>query len=850
MKTDPICGMTVNEATALSAGRDGETFYFCSEHCRKKFLAQAPSKESNGGSCCGGKAKAQDDANNCCDRKGQHEQHSRAEHRHGAEEHSCCGGKADHAGHSHADAHDHSHHHHHGEAVTPSATAKYFCPMCPGVECDKPGACPKCGMALELNPAWKPATKTIYTCPMHPEIEQDHPGTCPKCGMALEAKTITPEVVEDDSELRDMTRRFWIGTALTLPVFIVAMAHLVPAWSHAEWVSGDVSRWGQFLLSTPVVLWAGWPFFVRGWRSLVNRSLNMFTLIALGVGAAYVFSAVAMLFPQAFPPATSHTGKPAIYFEAAAVITVLVLLGQMLELRARSKTGSAIRALLNLAPKTARVIQGQEEFDVPLDSVRVGTRLRVRPGEKIPVDGVVLEGKTSIDESMITGEPLPVEKAPGDRVTGSTQNTTGSIVMQAEHVGSETVLARIVQMVGQAQRSRAPIQALADKVAGWFVPAVLVIAALTFVAWMMFGPEPRLAFAITNAVAVLIIACPCALGLATPMSVMVGVGRGAQMGVLIRNAEAIEKLAQLDTLAVDKTGTLTEGKPKLAHALPVNGFSAAEHPLAHAVVVAARERQLSFEAPKDFQSTTAGGVAGTVAGRRVLVGKPGFLRENGITDIAALETLASPHQAQGATAIFVAIDGRSMGVLTVADPVKATTPQALAELRELGVNVIMLTGDNPRTAEAVARRLGIAEFQAGVTPHDKHEKVKSLKAAGRVVGMAGDGINDAPALAAADVGVAMGTGTDIAMESAGLTLVKGDLRGIVRAIRLGRSMMRNIRQNLFFAFIYNALGIPVAAGVLYPLFNLLLSPILAGAAMSLSSVSVIANALRLRSTKL
>jgi len=859
MKTDPICGMTVNEATALSAVREGETFYFCSEHCRKKFLAQAPSKESSGASCCEGKARAQGGGNDCCGGKDKHEHHSHAEHRPGTEEHSCCGGKADHAGHSHADAHDQSHHHHHGEAVTPSAAAKYFCPMCPGVESDKPGACPKCGMALELNPAWKPAARTIYTCPMHPEVEQDHPGTCPKCGMALEAKTITPEVVEDDSELRDMTRRFWIGTALTLPVFIVAMAHFVPAWSHAEWVSGAVSRWGQFLLSTPVVVWAGWPFFVRGWRSLVNRSLNMFTLIALGVGAAYVFSAVAMLFPQTFPPETGHTGKPPIYFEAAAVITVLVLLGQVLELRARSKTGSAIRALLNLAPKTARIVQGHEEVDVPLDSVRVGIRLRVRPGEKVPVDGIVLEGRTAIDESMITGEPLPVEKVEGDRVTGSTLNTTGSILMQAERVGSETVLARIVHLVGEAQRSRAPIQALADKVAGWFVPAVLVIAALTFVAWMMFGPEPRLAFAITNAVAVLIIACPCALGLATPMSVMVGVGRGAQMGVLIRNAEAIEKLAQLDTLAVDKTGTLTEGKPKLAQALPVNAFSetelirlaasleqSSEHPLAHAVVVAARDRKLPLEAAKDFQSTTAGGVTGVVAGRCVLVGKPGFLRENGITDTATLEALASPHQAEGATAIFVAIDGRAAGVLTVADPVKSTTPQALAELSELGINVIMLTGDNPRTAEAVARKLGIADFQAGVTPHDKHEKVKSLKATGRIVGMAGDGINDAPALAAADVGVAMGTGTDIAMESAGVTLVKGDLRGFVRAIHLGRAMMRNIRQNLFFAFVYNALGIPVAAGVLYPFFGALLSPIIAGAAMSLSSVSVIANALRLR----
>ena len=862
MKTDPICGMAVNEATALSAGLDGETFYFCSEHCRKKFVARGPSKESGGGSCRGGKAKAQAGASDCCG-ENQHEPHSNAHHKHGVEEHSCCGGKADHAGRSHSDPHDHSHHNHHGEAVTLSAAAKYFCPMCPGVESDKPGACPKCGMALELNPAWKPAAKTIYTCPMHPEVEQDHPGTCPKCGMVLEPKTVNPEVEDDDSELRDMTKRFWIGTALTLPVFIVAMAHLVPAWSHAEWVSGDVSRWGQFLLSTPVVLWAGWPFFVRGWRSLVNRSLNMFTLIALGVGSAYVFSAVAMLFPQAFPPTSGHTGNPPIYFEAAAVITVLVLLGQVLELRARQRTSGAIKALLGLAPKTARRVTDSGDEDVPLDAVHPGDLLRVRPGEKIPVDGIVAEGRTSVDESMLTGEPLPVEKDAGAKVSGGTLNTTGGIVMKAERVGSETMLAQIVNLVAQAQRSRAPIQALADKVAAWFVPTVLVVAVVTFLAWMLWGPEPRLAFAITNAVAVLIIACPCALGLATPMSVMVGVGRGAQMGVLIRNAEAIEKLTQLDTLAVDKTGTLTEGKPKLAEVLPVNGVQGqellrlaasleqgSEHPLAHAIVVAAQERKARLEAAKDFQSTTAGGVAGTVSGRRVLIGKPDFLKENGVADLAALESLATPRQAEGATAIFVAVDGKPAGVLTVADPVKSTTPDALAELRELGVNVLMLTGDNPRTAEAVAKKLGIADFQAGVTPHDKHEKVKSLKAAGHVVGMAGDGINDAPALAAADVGIAMGTGTDIAMESAGVTLVKGDLRGIVRAIRLGRAMMRNIRQNLFFAFIYNALGIPVAAGVLYPFFGALLSPIIAGAAMSLSSVSVIANALRLRNTKL
>ena len=814
MAKDPVCGMTVDEATALSAERDGETFYFCSEHCRRKFLAQPQPGGSGGGSD------------------------------------------------SHAPR-DHSHHDHKHAAVKPSAAAKYFCPMCPGVESGKPGDGPKCGMALERNLAWQPTKKTIYTCPMHPEVEQDHPGNCPKCGMALEPTTVSADTGEDDSELRDMTRRFCIGTALTLPVFIVAMAHLIPAWSHAEWVTGEVSRWGQFILSTPVVLWAGWPFFVRGWRSLVNRSLNMFTLIALGIGAAYAFSAVAMFFPQAFPAAAGHAGKPAIYFEAAAVITVLVLLGQVLELRARQRTSGAIKALLGLAPKTARRVTPKGDEDVPLDAVHPGDLLRVRPGEKIPVDGEVVEGRTSVDESMLTGEPLPVEKILGAKVSGATVNTTGGIVMRAERVGSETMLAQIVNLVVQAQRSRAPIQALADKVAGWFVPAVLAIAALTFVAWMVWGPEPRLSHAITNAVAVLIIACPCALGLATPMSVMVGIGRGAQMGVLIRNAEAIENLAKLDTLAVDKTGTLTEGKPKLAQVLPANGFSesellrlaasleqGSEHPLAHAVVVAARERQIQLEAAKDFQSTTAAGVAGTVARRPVLVGKPAFLRESGVPDLTALETLAAPLQAEGATAIFVAIDGRSAGVLTVADPVKSTTPLALAELRELGVNVLMLTGDNPRTAEAVARKLGIADFQAGVTPHDKHEKVIALKVAGRIVGMAGDGINDAPALAAADVGIAMGTGTDIAMESAGVTLVKGDLRGIVRAIRLARAMMRNIRQNLFFAFVYNALGIPVAAGVLYPFFGALLSPIIAGAAMSLSSVSVIGNALRLRRARL
>ncbi len=864
MTKDPICGMTVDEATALQAERNGRTFYFCSEHCRKKFLSQDAPDTSDGGCCGGTKAKPSGASADCCGGKNEHDHHTSHYHDHGAEEHSCCHGKATDDAHSH-EHHDHSHHGHDHAAVTPSTAAKYFCPMCPGVESDQPGDCPKCGMALERNPAWKPAAKILYTCPMHPEIEQDHPGDCPKCGMALEPKTVAAEsdADEDNAELRDMTRRFWISAVLTLPVFLVAMAHLVPAWRHAEWAVGNVSRWGQFLLSTPVVLWAGWPFFVRGWRSLVNRSLNMFTLIALGVGAAYVFSAAAMLIPHAFPPGSGHGGLPAIYFEAAAVITVLVLLGQVLELRARQRTSGAIKALLGLAPKTARRVTPTGDEDVALDAVQPGDLLRVRPGEKIPVDGEVVEGRTSVDESMLTGEPLPVEKAAGAKVSGGTVNTTGGIVMRAERVGSETLLAQVVNLVAQAQRSRAPIQALADKVAAWFVPAVLGIAALTFAAWLIWGPEPRLAYAITNAVAVLIIACPCALGLATPMSVMVGIGRGAQIGVLIRNAEAIEKLAQLNTLAVDKTGTLTEGKPKLVQILPVNGFSdtdllrlaasleqSSEHPLAHAVVTTARERQLPLESAVDFQSTTAGGVTGTIGGRFVAVGKADFLREIGVPDISALESLAAPHQAEGATAILVAIAGQPAGVLTIADPVKASTPEALAELRKLGVRVLMLTGDNSRTAEAVARKLGIQDFQAGVTPHAKHEQVKTLKAAGRIVGMAGDGINDAPALAAADVGIAMGTGTDIAMESAGVTLVKGDLLGIVRAIRLGRAMMRNIRQNLVFAFGYNALGIPVAAGVLYPFFGALLSPIIAGAAMSLSSVSVIANALRLRKARL
>jgi Cu+-exporting ATPase len=660
-----------------------------------------------------------------------------------------------------------------------------------------------------------------------------------------------------------MTRRFWIGGALALPVFMIAMAHLIPALGHESWVMGDTSRWIQFILSTPVVLWAGWPFLKRGWHSIVTWQLNMFTLIAIGVGTAYVFSAVVMLMPGVFPISFAPDGKVGIYFEAAAVIVVLVLLGQVLELRARSKTGSAIRALLNLAPKTAHLVQDGEEHDVPLESVQAGAKLRVRPGENIPVDGVMLDGKTSIDESMISGEPIPAEKNIGDKVTGGTLNTTGSFVMQAEHVGSETVLAHIVKMVADAQRSRAPIQAMADKVSGYFVPAVLACAVLTFIVWALVGPEPRFAHAIVNAVAVLIIACPCALGLATPMSVMVGIGRGAQAGVLIRNAEAMEVMEKVTTLVVDKTGTLTEGKPRLTQILPAGDVSEdelllaaasveqdSEHPLAAAIVRGVKERGMKLQGVTDFNSTTGGGVLGKIDGREVAVGKLKFLQERGVSDLGGIEPKATALQGEGQTAMFVSINGKAAGILTVSDPIKASTPEAIAQLHKLGLKIIMLTGDNERTANSVAKTLGLDQVEAGIEPQQKHERIQQLRQQGQIVAMAGDGINDAPALAAANVGIAMGTGTDVAMESAGITLVKGDLRGIVKAITLSRSMMRNIRQNLFFAFAYNALGIPVAAGLLYPFFGLLLSPVIAGAAMSLSSVSVIGNALRLRNAKL
>ncbi|HZJ17199.1 MAG TPA: heavy metal translocating P-type ATPase [Chthoniobacteraceae bacterium] len=709
--------------------------------------------------------------------------------------------------------------------------------------------------------AVQPSPAARYFCPMCPGVESDRPGDCPKCGMALEAKSVSAGAEEEDSELRDMTRRFWIGAALAMPVFVLAMAHLFPDAPH--WVMGDAARWTQFALSTPVVLWAGWPFFVRGARSLRTGHFNMFTLISLGVGAAYGFSAVAMLAPGLFPASMQGMGGVGIYFEAAAVIIVLVLLGQVLELRARNRTGTAIRALLNLAPAMARMVENGNEREVPLDRVTVGATLRVRPGEKVPVDGVVLEGRSSVDESMLTGEPMPIEKQAGDTVTGGTINGTGSFLLRAEHVGSETVLARIVQMVAEAQRSRAPIQALADKVAGYFVPAVLGIALLTFVVWLFVGPEPRLAHAIVNSVAVLIIACPCALGLATPMSIMVGVGRGAQAGVLVKNAEALERLEKVTTIVVDKTGTLTEGKPRVIEIRPVAGVDesellrlaasverASEHPLGAALVEAAKERGLALSETKGFTSTTGGGVSASVDGQTIHVGNLDYLKAHSVQNANALSDAAVKFQERGQTAVFVGIDGHAAGFLTVGDRIKPSTPDAIRTVHALGLRIHMLTGDNARTASAVARQLGIDQVEAGVAPEDKHAHVEALRRGGAVVAMAGDGINDAPALAAADVGIAMGTGTDVAMESAGITLLKGDLRGIARAIRLSRALMRNIRQNLFFAFLYNALGIPIAAGVLQPVFGWLLSPIIAGAAMSLSSVSVISNALRLRRVNL
>ncbi|HEX8042477.1 copper-translocating P-type ATPase [Candidatus Deferrimicrobium sp.] len=735
--------------------------------------------------------------------------------------------------------------------------------MHPEIRQDGPGNCPKCGMALEPMTPVAAATRAQWVCPMHPEVVRDAPGNCPKCGMALEPRAAAGEE-EENRELGDMRRRFRGSALLTVPLFVVAMGEYIPGRPLDGIVPGRVLPWMELLLGTPVVLWGGWPFFVRGWHSILNRSLNMFTLIGLGVGVAYGYSLVAVLFPGIFPPSfRDASGMVAVYFEAAAVIVTLVLLGQVLELKARSQTGAAIKALLGLAPKTARRLgdNGSEE-DVPLDQVHVGDRLRVRPGEKVPVDGAILEGTSAVDEAMVTGEPIPVEKKPGDRVVGATVNGTGSFVMRAERVGSDTLLARIVQMVAEAQRSRAPIQKLADQVAGYFVPAVVSIAVATAIVWGLVGPEPRMGHALVNAVAVLIIACPCALGLATPMSIMVATGKGATAGVLFRNAEAIEILRKVDTLVIDKTGTLTEGKPKLVKVAPAEGWDepgllrlaaslerGSEHPLAAAIVSGAQDRGVELAGTESFESVTGKGVKGRVDGRSVGLGNRNLFESMGI-DPGELAGKAEALRKEGQTVMLVAVDGKAAGLLGVADPVKGTTPEAIRQLHEEGIRIVMLTGDSKTTAGAVAGKLGLDEVMAEVLPDQKADAVKRLQGEGRIVAMAGDGINDAPALAQSQVGIAMGTGTDVAMESAGVTLVKGDLRGIVRARRLSRATMRNIKQNLFFAFAYNALGVPVAAGVLYPFFGILLSPIIAAAAMSFSSVSVVGNALRLRRARI
>lgn len=771
--TDPVCGMTVDESTGITAEHDGHRYVFCSEHCRARFVAE-PDRYSSASRCDEG-------------------------------------------------------HQHVGPVEGVDGMGK--------------------GDVAE------------YTCPMHPEVRQPGPGSCPICGMALEPVVITAEA-GPSHELADMTRRFWVGLVLALPVFVLAMGGDLFGWV-PDIISSSASAWIQLVLATPVVLWAGWPFFVRGWASVRARSLNMFTLIAMGTGVAWAFSVVATVAPGIFPDSFREMGTVDVYFEAAAVITVLVLLGQVLELRAREQTSGAIKALLNLAPKTARRIgsDGADE-EIGLDAVQIGDRLRIRPGERVPVDGTVEDGRSSIDESVVTGESMPVTKTAGDTVIGGTINQTGGLVMRAEKIGRDTMLARIVAMVADAQRSRAPIQRIADRVSGVFVPVVIAVAVIAFIVWGLFGPDPKLAHALIVAVAVLIIACPCALGLATPMSIMVGVGRGARLGVLIKNAEALERMEKVTTLVVDKTGTLTEGRPAVTDTVAATGFDpgemlrlaagverASEHPLAQAIVAAAQEQGLAIPDVEQFDSPAGRGVVGVVEGRTVVLGNAEFLSSHRI-DVSALEAEANRLRADGATAIFLGVDGLAAGIFAIADPVKATTPAALAALRHEGINVVMLTGDNRVTAEAVGRRLGIERVEAGVLPDQKSDVVTQLRDEGHIVAMAGDGVNDAPALAAADVGLAMGGGTDVAMESAGVTLLHGDLTGIVRARELSQMTVANVRQNLFFAFIYNAVGIPIAAGVLYPAFGLLLSPMIAAAAMSLSSVSVIGNALRLRTQRL
>jgi Cu+-exporting ATPase len=756
----------------------------------------------------------------------------------------------------------------HSVAVPPAAGApkmgasgKYTCPMHPEVRADKPGTCPKCGMALEPVDLSATTERVEYTCPMHPQIVRDQPGSCPICGMALEPRNVTANA--SNPELDDMTRRFWTGVVLTIPLLAVMVSDILPGHPLQHLLSGQLLGWIESALATPVVLWAGLPFFERGWASIVHRSPNMFTLIAIGTGAAYLYSVAAVVAPGIFPATFRDTsGNLGLYFEAAAVITVLVLLGQVLELKARSQTSSAIKALLGLAPKTARRISADgKEADVALSEIQVGDRIRVRPGEKVPTDGIVIEGRSSVDESMVSGEPIPVEKTEGAKVVGGTISGTGSFVMKAERVGADTLLAQIVKMVSEAQRTRAPIQRLADTVASYFVPAVLAASAITFAVWAIFGPQPHYAHALVNAVAVLIIACPCALGLATPMAIMVGTGRGAREGILIRNAEALEIFEKVDTLVVDKTGTLTEGKPRLTAVIPAEGFQetqllqsvaslekASEHPLAAAIIAGVKEKSIELVTVADFQSVTGKGVIGTLQGKRIGVGNAALMQDLGASS-KALQERAESLREEGQTVMFVASDGRFAGLIAVADPIKASTLEAIEQLKQEGIRVVMVTGDNHTTAAAVAHKLGI-DFEADVLPEKKAEVVKRLQSKGAIVAMAGDGVNDAPALAQAHVGIAMGTGTDVAMETGSITLVKGDLRGIVKARRLSQRTMSNIRQNLFFAFFYNALGVPLAAGILYPFFGLLLNPMIAAAAMSFSSVSVIGNSLRLRTAKL
>jgi P-type Cu+ transporter len=821
---DPVCGMTVDpDRAAAQSAHDGKTFYFCSRSCATKFAAapekyldaQAPAAHRNDFEVPSAEFTS---SNTAPPRPYPRAKQKKAE--------------------------------------------EYICPMDPEVNQDHPGACPKCGMALEPAVPIQPESRVEYTCPMHPQIIRSVPGFCPICGMALELRDTVVDQ-EEDPELVSMTRRFWTSVALTVPILPLAMSDLIPGQPLQNVLSSRAIGWIEFVLATPVVLWAGWPFFERGWASVVNRSLNMFTLIAMGTGTAYVFSVIAVLFPGIFPDSFRVMGGVPIYFEAASAITALVLLGQVLELRARSRTSAAIHSLLKLSPKTARLVRADgTEIDVPVEHINTGDSLRVRPGEKVPVDGIIIDGESSVDESLMTGEPIPVEKSTGAAVIGGTVNGTGTFVMRAERVGSETLLSQIVRMVSEAQRSRAPVQKLADRVSGYFVPAVILVAILTFIVWAIYGPEPRMAHALLNAVAVLIIACPCALGLATPMAIMVGTGRGALTGILVKNAEALEILEKVDTLVVDKTGTLTEGRSRVTSVIPATGSDenqvlryattlerGSEHPLAGAILAEVKERGIEFGTLTNFQSQTGKGVTGKVDGRNAALGNRALLAEIKIS-AGPLEEKAKSLESDGHTVVFVAVDNAPIGIIGVADPVKLTTPEALAKLHRDGIHIAMLTGDSRATADSVARKLGIDQVHAEILPGQKSAIVKQLQAEGHIVAMAGDGVNDAPALTQANVGIAMGTGTDVAMESAGITLLRGDLRGIARARILSRVTMRNIRQNLFFAFVYNSVGVPIAAGVLYPFFGLLLSPILASAAMTFSSVSVIMNALRLRKVQL